>query len=97
MVFPQEREWRRHAIAEELKHLEGSYYWCPDFEPTNDIDDQSALILREDRPYLKACTRRNPAGERNHNWCYRCPAGLMHVQLHVYDAERTRDRAVRLW
>ena len=46
--------------------------------------------------FFRPCRNREWAGERNHNWCYRCLAGCFLVEMHVYDAERTSDRAIRM-
>lgn len=100
MVFPDDAEWRDRAFKKDIPEFaefapEG-WYFCNEYEPRRDVDDQSALSLDVRFPRAYACNRRNPMGVRDHNWCYRCPAGLSHVQLHIYDAERERDRAMRL-
>ena len=94
-VIPDDNEWRYYATREVLPDLGRHAKYCPDFSPTPDIDDTSARVM-DVRYKTRACRNRNALGDRFHNWCYRCPAGLLHVRLHIYDADRDRDRAVRL-
>ena len=102
LVIPDTPEWRRRAEVEILPELYGpgalksSHAYCDRFAKRDSHDTQATLVLSKTWPDCYSCLNRDPSGERNHSWCYRCYAGLMHVQMHVYDAERDRDRAVRL-
>jgi hypothetical protein len=72
--------------------VEGDVEWrvCPDFKEALTPVYTSA---DHHRPLsLPQCARRNPAGDRRHSWCYRCPSGFMWVKLHVHDAENTDHR-----
>jgi hypothetical protein len=98
MVVPDEFEWRAVARVEfypQMEEMAQQLQLCPYFIATDDIDDQAAMVLDVKRR-AKACANRNPMGDRLHNWCYRCVAGLMNVKLHIYDAEADRDRALRV-
>ena len=97
-VIPDTYEWRMRSIGDvtEIKMDGGDVRYCPDYKRERRVNDHSSLVYNLYHPECYPCGNVNPMGERNHNWCYRCSAGLVVTQLHIYDAERTRDRAIRL-
>ena len=98
-IVPDDYEWRAKSRTHDIPDIYadgGSVYFCPDYRREPFLDAQAILVYDKRHPKCLPCANRNAMGDRNHNWCYRCPAGLMFVQLHIYDAERTRDRAVRV-
>lgn len=71
-----------------------AFEWCYEYRPHKaQVEANHDIYVPLD---FKPCRARNGSGVRNHNWCYRCPAGFMYVEMHIYDAERESDRAVRI-
>ena len=90
------REYYNHYIRHD--GLEGEVYvhFCKEYK---DYGHGFRDSIDESRPQgetVNACSNRRPDGNRNHNWCYRCPAGYPFIALHVYDAERESDRSIDL-
>ena len=102
-VIPFDTAWRWRAKLKDWPELDDpearsvTWDYCYDFEPETFHDAQAVLVLDKRHEDCHPCKRVNAAGVRNHNWCYRCPAGMMHSQLHIYDAALDRDRKMLLY
>ena len=102
-VIPYDPAWRRRAKMKDWPELDDQFDgmtpwdYCYDFQPEMFRNSQARMVLDKHHEDAHACRRVNPAGVRNHNWCYRCPAGMMHSSLHIYDAARDRDRTMLLY
>jgi len=88
LVAPDTRQGRLWVKAEDW-HGETAY--CGHYDPYR----RSVALENKDGKYtIYECRKREPFGERNHNWCFRCPAGFMLSSQHKYDIEMVRDRAM---
>ena len=102
-VIPYDPAWIRLAKLKTFSELdngaEGMTPWeyCYSFEKEVRRDTQSYMVLDKHHDDCHSCKNRNPEGVRFNNWCFRCPAGLMHTQLHIYDAVLPRDRTIHLY
>ena len=66
---------------------------CSDYKA-----DTLIAMARENGMYrLMACANRRHDGVRAKNWCMRCPAGFMLMQLDQKDKDNARDSATRLY
>ena len=92
-VLPDCRGGRDYAALKVAGQVDVTY--CDRYKPyPTNFEAPSDVNVPYD--FFRPCRNREWAGERNHNWCYRCLAGCFLVEMHVYDAERTSDRAIRM-
>jgi hypothetical protein len=66
------------------------FAWCGDFREdhlvvANPFNDGMRPMM------MPACLNRDSTGVHAHNWCYRCPAGLIGVRRDHRDSGRGRD------
>jgi len=101
-VIPDSPAWRRRAKLQDWPELDDEFdgmtpwEYCHSYEPTKHMSSAALNVIDKRHPDCLPCANLNPSGVRNHNWCYRCPAGMMHASLHIYDAALDRDRKLLL-
>lgn len=87
-VAPDSKDGRMWALEDADPDLHTEY--CHLYEP----HESMVALARNHRYCIYECKNRTPFGERRHNWCFRCPAGFLLNEQHIYDAELSRDRVM---